>query len=64
MKEVLSLLPYSPDRDRETRLHEVSGVKVPRPASASFVANLNLIRKMPAAVSALLRNCSMQCDSN
>ena len=37
-----------------TRLHEVSGVKVPRPASASLVANLNLIREMPAAVSALL----------
>jgi hypothetical protein len=34
-------------------LHEVSGVKVPRPASAFLVANL-YSRKMPAAVSALL----------
>jgi len=44
------MLQIIPDHDP---LHEVSGVKVPRPASAFLVANLYL-RKMPAAVSALL----------
>ena len=39
--------------DGSTPLHEVSGVKVPRPASPFLVANL-YSRKMPAAVSALL----------
>ena len=45
------MIRISPDHDP---LHEVSSVKVPRPASASLIANLNLIREMPAAVSALL----------
>ena len=46
----LFMLRKFPDHDP---LHEVSGVKVPRPASAFLVAN-PYSRKMPAAVSALL----------
>jgi hypothetical protein len=42
-----------PEKWEHEALHEVSGVKVPRPASAFLFAN-PFSRKMPAAVSALL----------